>query len=80
MTLNEIKQAAQKLAPDEMDELIAYLQSRRKHPLSAEERNRRMKEAAAFIRDTMTPEALDEAIAAMNAEYIEPWDEDEWTF
>ena len=72
MTLNEIKQAAQKLAPDEMDELIAYLQSRRKHPLPAEERIRRMKEAAAFIRESTTPEELDQAIEVMNAEYIEP--------
>jgi hypothetical protein len=60
--------------------LQAYIQLRQPHPLSPEERIRRLNAAAAFIRETMTPEQLDEAIEAMNEEYIEPWDEDEWTF
>jgi hypothetical protein len=80
MTLDEIKQAIKQLSPEEFTELQAYIEFRRPHPLPPEERIRRMEAAAAFIRETMTPEQLEEAIAAMNAEYIEPWDEDEWTF
>lgn len=80
MTLDEIKGAIKHLSPEELVELQEYIQFRRPHPLPPEERIRRMEEAAAFIRESMTPEQLDEAIAAMNAEYIEPWNEEEWKF
>ena len=79
MTLNDIKLAIQALSPDEVEELFAYVQFRRKHPVPPDERIRRMQETATFIRESLTSEEFEQAIEAMNAEYTEPWDEDEWT-
>lgn len=79
MTLNDIKLAIQALSPDEVEEPFAYVQFRRKHPISPEERMRRMQETATVIRESLTSEEFEQAIEAMNAETIELWDEDEWT-
>jgi hypothetical protein len=48
--------------------------------LSKEERLRRFHSFVNYVQETMSPEQLDEAVAAMNEEYIEPWNEEEWKF
>lgn len=80
MTLNELKHAIDQLSPVERAELGEYISLRSPHPWSARERIRRVHEAAAFIRESMTQEQLEAAIAAMEDDYIEPWDEEEWQF
>jgi DNA-binding transcriptional regulator YbjK len=80
MTLAEIKQVVSELSDGERAELRAFIDSLPTSRLSKEERLRRFHSFVNYIQDTMTPEQIEEAVAAMNEEYIEPWDEDEWTF
>jgi hypothetical protein len=71
MTLNDILQAVDKLSHEELRQLRGYVEQRERqsHPargLTPEERIRRMRSAAAAIREGMTQEQLDEMFAAMN--------------
>lgn len=83
MTLQTIKQAIDALTPQERRELRAYLDAQltepAPHDLPIEERIRQLDAAAAKIRADLTDREWTEAERAMNAEYIEPWDESEWT-
>lgn len=80
MTLNELKRAINELSPDELNELHEYIEFRLPHTLSPEERVALLKRGVSSIRESMTPAELDELVEAINSEYIEPWDEEEWTF
>lgn len=71
MMLDELMRAVDELSEEEL---------RHVNNLSADERIQMLEEAADAIREGLTPEELDEMIAAMNEEYIEPWDEAEWKF
>lgn len=81
-TLEEIKQAIAELTPAERAELRIYLEQVESPPavngLSPEERARRLDAAFEQFREGLTPEQLEEMTEAMNEEYIEPWDENEW--
>lgn len=83
MTLKDIMQAVDHLSHEELQYLRQYIEQRewQTHPArgsTPEERIRRMNRAAAMIREGMTQDQLDEMIAAMNEEYIEPVDDDLW--
>jgi DNA-binding ferritin-like protein len=87
MTLQDLMQAIDYLSKQELHQLRQYIDEREKeqekqtHPArgaTPQERVRRLQAAAAAIREGLTREELDEMTAAMNAEYIEPFDEDVW--
>ncbi len=83
LTLQDVMKAVDQLSPEERRELREYLDQRESAPqpaqeLSPDERIRRMDEAVKAIREGMTQAELEDMIAAMNAEYIEPIDEDAW--
>jgi hypothetical protein len=82
MTLKEMIEAVDSLTPSERRELRAYLEhqegQQNQSALSIEERLNRLNAGFAAIVEGMTPEQIDEMVEAMNAEYIEPWDETEW--
>jgi len=81
MTLQEIKRAIDQLSSDERAELRTYIDQQPISPaktLSAEERIRRLDAAAKAIREGLSEAEWAEIEAAMNEEYIEPWDEEEW--
>ena len=83
MTLQDVKKAIDHLSPEERRELREYLEQRESNEpsvpvLSPEERIRRMDAAVETIRAGMSQAELDDMTAAMNAEYIEPFDEDVW--
>lgn len=84
LTLQDVIKAVDQLSPDERRELREYLDQRESVPqpvqeLTPEERIRRMDEAVKAIREGMTQAELEDMIAAMNEEYIEPVDdEDVW--
>lgn len=83
MTLQDVIKAVDRLSPEELRELRSYLDQREStdqytHELTPEERIRRMDAAVEAIREGMTQEQIDEMIEAMNAEYVEPFDEDAW--
>lgn len=80
MTLTEIKRAVSTLTEGERAELREFIDMLPPASLSKDERLRRLISFINYVQETMTPEQLNEAVAAMNEEYIEPWDEDEWTF
>lgn len=83
MTLQEVIQAVDRLTPAERRELLEYLEQRESterpaHDLSPDERIRRLDAAVEALREGLTQAQLDEMTEAMNAEYIEPVDEDVW--
>lgn len=74
MTLSDIIQAVDKLSPEDKRKLRDYLEQdhrRALQNLSGEERARRLEEAAAKIRDGLTPEQLAEMTRAMNENWRE---------
>ncbi len=84
MNLQEVIKVVDQLSPEERAELRAYLDQHEAqwlpvHKLSAEERIRRLDEAAKAIREGFTDAEWEKVEKAMNEEYIEPWDESEWT-
>lgn len=84
MTLQEVIKAVDRLTPDEVRQLLLYLEQREieimtEQPPSPEDRARRLNEAFAQLRKGLTPRQIDEIVEAMNEEYIEPWDESQWT-
>lgn len=78
MTLNELIRAIDALSDDEREQLRDYINQPRTVSLTAEERIQALREASAAIREGMTEAELGEMIAAMNEEYIEPFDETMW--
>lgn len=83
MTLSEILKAVDALTLDERRQLRDYLdrhesESLRRSHFSPEQRIQMLEEASAAIREGLTQDELEQMIAAMNEEYIEPWDESEW--
>jgi hypothetical protein len=84
MTLQDVMKAVDQLSPEELRELRQYIEQREGLPwpvqaLTPEERARRLDEAFEQLRDGLTQAELDEMTEAMNAEYIEPVDEDVWS-
>ena len=83
MTLQDVKKAIDHLSPEERRELREYLEQRESNEpsapvLSPEERIRRLDAAVETIRAGLSQADLDDMTAAMNAEYVEPFDEDVW--
>lgn len=83
MTFQEVIKAVDTLSPEELRELRTYLEQREGAAQPAlelvpEERARRLDEAFEQLREGLTQKQLDEMTEAMNAEYIESFDEDVW--
>jgi hypothetical protein len=81
MTLQDVMKAVDRLSADELRELRRYLDQRESTAaleLTPDERARRLDKAFEQLREGLTQEQLDEMTGAMNAEYIEPFDEDLW--
>jgi hypothetical protein len=82
MTLAEVIKAVDKLSPDEIRQLRDYLDKRETqahpHNLSVEERIRLLDKAFDRLREGLTEAELKDITEAINAEYIEPWDDSEW--
>lgn len=82
MTLAEIFRLVDQLSPEERRQVRAYIDEREQETsvgtLTPEERWRRLEAGFAALREGMTQDELDELTEAMNAEYIEAWDESEW--
>ena len=84
LNLEEVKEAVDHFSPEELRELREHLEKRAveiltQHHLSPEEQIRRLDEAAKAIREGFTEAEWEAVEKAMNEEYIEPWDESEWT-
>ena len=84
MIFEEILQVVDQLSENDRQRLRQYLdqnkeQIRLARGLTPEERIQRLNAALDAIREGLTHKELDEMTAAMNEEYIEPWDESEWT-
>jgi uncharacterized alpha-E superfamily protein len=84
LNLQEVKEAVDHFSPEELYELREHLEKRAVeiltvHRLSPEERIRRLDEAAKAIREDFSDAEWEAVEKAMNEEYIEPWDEAEWT-
>lgn len=81
LNLQEVKDAVDHFSPDELRELREYLENHvvrflTQQSLPAEERIRRLDEAASAIREDFTNREWDEIEKAMNEEYVESVDED----
>jgi hypothetical protein len=84
MNLRDVIKVVDQLSPEELRELRDYINQREAQTssepvLSPEERIRRLDEAAKAIREGLTEEEWKQIENDMNAEYIEPWDEAEWS-
>lgn len=82
MTLADVMKAVDQLSPEEIRQLRNYLDKRetqnQHQNLSAEERIRLLDEAFDRLREGLTEAELKDITEAINAEYIEPWDDTEW--
>lgn len=83
MTLQDVKQAIDRLSPEERRELREYLEQcesteQNVPQLTPAERARRLDAAFEQLRAGLTQAELDEMTEAMNAKYIESVDEDQW--
>jgi hypothetical protein len=83
MTLQEVIKVVDTLSPEELRVLRTYLDQREGTvqpalELAPEERARQLDEAFERLREGLTQKQIDEMTEAMNAEYIEPFDEDVW--
>jgi hypothetical protein len=84
VTLQDVIQVVDKLSPEELRQLRAYLDQLEGTPvppvqdMTPEERARRLDAAFEQLREGLTQAELDEMTEAMNAEYIEPFDEEPW--
>jgi hypothetical protein len=80
MTFEEILVAVDQLSQEERQRLRQYLdQTQITSTHTPEERIQIMDAAATAIREGLTLEEPEQMITAMNEEYIENWDESEWT-
>jgi len=83
MTLQDVIKAVETLSPEELRQLREFLDQLEgtpspAHDLPPEERIRRLDAAVEALREGLTQAELDEMTDAMNTEYIEPFDKDEW--
>ena len=83
MTLDEVLKAIDELTPAELRQVREYLEEKEAQAslietLSPEERWQRLDAAFEEIRAGFTEEELAQITHDMNAEYIEPVDEEEW--
>jgi hypothetical protein len=82
--LDELMRAVDELSDEELRQLRDYVNQR--HTSDEEDTELRagtmnvdaLMRAVDEIREGLTQQELDEMIAAMNEEYIEPFDESEW--
>lgn len=78
LKLQEVKEAIDHFSPEELRELREHLEKRAvqiltQQPLPAEERIRRLDEAAKAIHEGFTEAEWEAVEKSMNEEYIEPW-------
>jgi hypothetical protein len=83
MTLQDVIRAVDRLSPEERRELHQYLELRESTERAAQEllpqeRAQRLREGFAQLRAGLSQADLEKITEAMNAEYIEPVDEDQW--
>lgn len=81
LNLQDVKEAVDHFSPEELRNLREHLENRAveiltQHPLTPEERIRRLEEATRAIRAGFTDAEWDEIEQAMNEEYIEQVDDD----
>ena len=81
MILEEILRAVAELDDEERRLLRQYIDrpSEKTSQLPPKERTRRLNAALDAMGDGLNQDQLDEMTAAMTEEYIEAWDESEWT-
>lgn len=81
MILEEILRAVDELNDEERRLLRLHIDQGPKMPaqLTPKERMRRLNAALDAMSEGMSQAQLDEMIAAMTEDYIEPWDESVWT-
>jgi hypothetical protein len=73
MTLQDVKNAVDQLNRDQLDELLAHIEKRRK-----EEWKQAFNAAVDEIREGLTDAQIKEMVDAMNQDYIEDVDLDQW--
>lgn len=82
MTFDDLIFAVDQLTPEQLAQLQTHIAQRflreKVHPISADERIRLLREAAAIIREGLSVDELADMIEAMNAEYVEDVEEDVW--
>jgi hypothetical protein len=83
LTLSELFQIVDQLPDNEFVALREHMLAQ--HPesgsmsgMSGEERARRLMEGLAHLVEGLTPSEIEEMVAAMNEEYLEPPDDSEW--
>ena len=81
MILEEILRAVNELNDEERQLLRQHIDQRSDKParLTPKERMRRLNAAFDAMSEGLSQAQLDEMTAAMTEDYIEPWDESEWT-
>ena len=73
MTLEELLTAVNQLSEEELQQLQAHIGKRQR-----EARLRAFDEAVAALQEGLTPERIEEIKAAMNEEYVESVDVEQW--
>lgn len=76
MSLEQLLHQIDQLTGDELRQLQEHIERRRRE--AAEERVRAFDEVVAALREGLTEQEIEEIIAAINAEYIEPFDDSQW--
>ena len=81
MIFEEILRATTKLNDEERQMLRQHIDQipEKASQLPPKERTQRLNAALDAMGDGLSQVQLDEMTAAMTEEYIEPWDESEWT-
>ena len=81
MIFEEILRAVDELNDEERRLLRQHIDQRPEKPawLTPKERMRRLNAAFDAMSEGLSQAQLDEMTAAMTEDYIEPWDESEWT-
>lgn len=81
MIFEEILRAVDELNDEERRLLRQHIDQRSEKParLTAKERMRRLNAAFDAMSEGLSQAQLDEMTAAMTEDYIEPWNESEWT-
>ncbi len=83
MALSDLLRAVNVLSREELDQLYEYIEQLRERQEAArgatpEERIRRLNAAAHAIRDGFSEQEWEEVVDAINVEYIEPFDDEQW--
>ncbi len=81
MVFQEILRAVAELSDNERQLLRKHIDELpgKSTPLTPKERTRRLNAAMDSLADGLTQAQLDEMTTAMTEDYIEAWDESEWT-